>query len=114
MIENLKILLENKVAFYTVAFITSGIGINIILRLINKIPLDKLYAVLEASAKGASVAGNMKFTKPLWEPLETFFQKALSGAVDAINRGLDSDDNDPQPKPEEVKPETKTEEVKNV
>lgn len=104
MIENLKIMLENKVAFYTVAFITSGVGINIILRLINKIPLQKLYDILEATSKTVSQMGNLKFTRPLWEPVETFFQGALKGSVEAINRGLDADDNEPEtPKTEEVK-----------
>ena len=102
MIENLKMLIENKVALYTVAFITSGLGINIILRLINKVPLDKIYAMLESSARAASVAGNLKFTKPLWEPVETFLQGALKGSLDAINRGFDADD-----------VETKEEETKN-
>lgn len=101
MLEKLQLMIENKAAVWTVAFITSGLGINIILRLINKIPLEKIYAIIEETAKTVSRMGNLKFTQPLWEPIETFIQKALTGSLEAVNRGFDSDDNQ------------KTEEVKN-
>lgn len=71
--------------------LSSGAGANVLARILNRIPLGPWFAVLEVVGRGASRMGNMKFSRPLWEPIETWFIKALAGSVQALANGLQAD-----------------------
>lgn len=71
--------------------LSSGAGANVLARILNKVPLGPWFKLLEGVGRTASRVGNLRFHKPLWEPFETWFLKALTGSVNALAAGLQSD-----------------------
>lgn len=75
-------------------FLLSAAGANLVLRVLNRLDLSRWYALVEATCQKLSRIGNAKFTKPIYEPFETFFQGILAKTVESANKGFDSDDSE--------------------
>lgn len=83
------------------AALSSPVVLSLGLRILNKIPLNPWFKLLEGVGNTISTLGNLRLPKVLWEPFEEWFQKFLVGSVNAIDRGMDMDD--PEPKEEASK-----------
>lgn len=73
--------------------ILTAAGSSFLVKLVNKvIPWEKIGDATEAGAAFLSRWGNMKFSKPFWEPWETLIQEKLAYLLDRANKGFDRDD----------------------
>lgn len=82
---------------WVTGFLLSAAGANFIVRVLNKLDLSRWYDLVETTCQKISRVGNLKFTKPVYEPFETFFQGIMTKTVEVANRGLNKDDQDPAP-----------------
>ncbi len=87
-----KMLADHKWAAAAILFLGSGLGASLLARALNAIPLGPWLAFCGAAARAASRVGNMRFSRVLYEPLETWFQNALTKTVETVNENLDADD----------------------
>lgn len=90
-------LMSDKILPMLLIFLGSGVGLSLLARILNLIPLERWYKIVKEAARRVSALGNARFTRLVYEPIETFFQNAVSGTIQAINEGLDSDDEPEKP-----------------
>ncbi len=91
----LDLILEHKMAAAGAFVLSSGIGAQLAIRLLNLLPLAWWYATVETVFYGISVAGGSRFTRPLWDPVEEWFEAFMGKTVDAARRGLRRDNGVP-------------------
>lgn len=87
----LALIMEHKMAAALAFLLSSGIGAQVAIRLLNLLPLAWWYATVETVFFGISVVGGHRFTRPLWDPVENWFEAFLGKTMDAARRGLRRD-----------------------
>lgn len=93
MINFIAVALENKVAAGIIGAATSATGLHFILRILNRIDLEKRwFPFLKDAGRKVSAAGNSKFTHAVYEPYETFLENFITGSLTAFFGGADEDD----------------------
>lgn len=86
------LILDHKGAAAMAFFFGTGVGVNILVRILNAIPLGWWYSMLRVTAVGVSAVGRQRLTTPVWRPFEVWFENFLGKSVDAIREGLEADD----------------------
>lgn len=90
------LVMAHKVVAALAFFFASGMGANILARLINRIPLGWWYGIVWGVFRGLSLAGNHRLGRPLWKPFEEFIKRVILKTAEVANDGLASDDADGQ------------------
>lgn len=70
----------------------TALGARIVLKIVNRMNWDPIFAAGEAAGARISKLGNMKFNAPFWEPMETFLQEKVDTLWARFKKGLDRDD----------------------
>jgi hypothetical protein len=89
------LVLAHKGAAALALFLGSGVGVSILIRVLNALPLGWWYSSLRVTAGLVSAAGRRRLTAAVWRPLELWFENFLGKSVDAIREGLEADDAPP-------------------
>lgn len=92
MIAHIVSFVGSKGLAYVIAFLGTAIGASLVMRVLNKIPLESWYAFLRKTSNLVSVSMNNRLTKKIWEPLETFIENVIVNSGQAIVDGFDQDD----------------------
>jgi hypothetical protein len=102
IVSAISLVLNHKLAAAIALFFGSSVGLNVLVWLLNRIPLGWWYSLLRSTAGVVSTTGRQRFTWPIWRQFEVAFEDFLGKSVDAIRAGLDADERPDAPKEAET------------
>lgn len=84
----LQLVMTHKFGAAALAFLATGVGANLMARVLNAVPLAWWFATVKGVAFSLGSAGDVKFGRAVFQPFEDLIQRIAQGTSDAIRDGF--------------------------
>ena len=84
----IQLLMAHKVGAALLAFLATSAGANLLVRVLNSIPMEWWFSMLRNSAYVFGLAGDTRFGEAVFSPFEDFIVTVIGKSGDSIRDGF--------------------------